>query len=163
MVDKKQPPGIRFRGVVVDHIRFVDVPAGAQKPTRLHYAIHVDTRAADTVAEVALTFRIVDEKRVKERTAGKPLDGQVFEDFLIEVRVTGSFEPDAVVNFPLDKFAKTNAVPLLTPFVREAVARITYSSRNGVVLLPPINVLALLEQSAAAEAAEAAQAAEQGN
>ncbi len=157
MVDKKQPPGIRFRGVVVDHIRFVDVPAGATKPARLHYAIHVDRRATETVADVALTFRIVDEKRVKEHTAGKPLDGQSFDDFLIEVRVTGTFEPDGAANFPLTQFTNTNAVPLLTPFVREAVARVTYSSRNGVVLLPPINVLALLEQSAAAEAAETAE------
>jgi preprotein translocase subunit SecB len=48
----------------------------------------------------------------------------------------------------LNEFAKTNGPALVMPFVREIIANITARSRNGIVLMPPINVVALTERHA---------------
>jgi preprotein translocase subunit SecB len=46
----------------------------------------------------------------------------------------------------LGTFAETQATAILMPFVREALASATVKSRFGPLLLPPINVAALVAE-----------------
>jgi preprotein translocase subunit SecB len=61
--------------------------------------------------------------------------------YTFELSITGMFaiQPGAEGSLPLDAFLVANSVPLLYPFVREAVAAITQRGRFGPVWLNPIN------------------------
>lgn len=61
--------------------------------------------------------------------------------------MTGRFEAiEQTPNLSLQEFATVNGPAIVMPFVREVVANITARSRNGIVLLPAMNVLALAER-----------------
>ena len=50
-------------------------------------------------------------------------------------------------NMDMEHYLKNNSPALMFPFIREHIATITQKSGVGPVLLPPINILALINQN----------------
>jgi len=134
-VDTAKEPGIIFLGVVVERIRFDDIPSGVSAPQDLQYQVGIQRRELQDpkAAEIILNMRV--------------FGGADVAKFNLEVSVSARFQPDeSSANMPLSEFLKSQAPALVMPFVRELVANITFRSRRGLVLLPPINVLALVQR-----------------
>ena len=135
-MDATKEPGIRITGIVVEHLRFDDITIG-QLPTTDHvFQIKIERRQIEgaTVGEAVLHFFM------------KPKEG-VESSFYFEADVAGRFETSGDdANMQLETFLKINGPAQLVPFLREIVANITFRSRHGVVLLPAINVIALVQR-----------------
>jgi len=139
-VDETREPGIRLAGVVVEQIRFDDMKAGEMRPKNLQFGLLIERRPGETpsVAEAVLRFTL------------RPGEGDV-STFYLEIALAGRFEQDADnANMPLDAFLRINGPALLVPFARELIANVTARSRHGLVLLPAINVVALVQRTESA-------------
>lgn len=139
-MDETREPGIRLAGVVVEYIRFDDMRAGEARPKNLQFGLVIERRSgeAPNVAEAVLRFTL------------KPGEGDV-SAFFLEVALAGRFEQDAEnPNMPLEGFLRINGPALLVPFARELIANISTRSRHGLVLLPAINVVALVQRTESA-------------
>ncbi|HET7586444.1 MAG TPA: protein-export chaperone SecB [Gemmatimonadaceae bacterium] len=135
-MDAAREPGIVFRSVYVERIRFDDLPDGVTRPDDFQYLIGIQRTHLEhpDAAEVTVRLRIT-------------ATGPDFAKFGVEVGVVGRFEPDpASPNLSLTDFANHQAPALVMPFVRELIANITARSRVGPILLPPINILALAQR-----------------
>lgn len=140
-MDTAKEPGILFLGVVVERIRFDDIPSGVAVPQDVQYQIGIQRREFDEgkTAEITLNMRV--------------FGGADVAKFNLEVSVSARFQPDEEnANMALSEFLRSQAPALVMPFVRELVANITFRSRRGLVLLPPINVLALVQREEAERA-----------
>ena len=140
MTDQAREPGIRLVGIVVERIRFDDIPAGGTRPKNLSYVARIERRrGTDGEFAEAVVHMVVKP--------APPEDSL----FLLEVSVAGRFELDkSAPNMPLDEFMRLNGPTIVIPFVREMVTNITARSRNGIVFLPAINVVELVRREEAA-------------
>lgn len=66
-------------------------------------------------------------------------------NFRLEASVTGLFEELPGSPLSIQKFSEIQAAALLFPYLREAITTITSKSPVGPIILPPINVPALLK------------------
>jgi len=135
-VDPTREPGIRLTNIIVEHLRFDDVAAGAPKPA-VQFAVHIERRLSesDPSGEVTVQFAL------------RPEEGETPQTFVLEVSLSGRFEADATApNMQLEEFLKVNGPAMLMPFIRELVANVTTRSRYGTVLLPAINVVELVRR-----------------
>jgi preprotein translocase subunit SecB len=141
VTDPTREPGIRTAGIVVDRIRFDDIEPGEPTFNTLDYKIAINRAAFEDPAaiEVTVVLFISPEQGVESR-------------YSLEVAVTGRFETDTTApNMPLSEFARYNGPAVVMPFVREIVANITARSRRGLVLLPAVNVQALVNRESAVQ------------
>jgi len=121
---------------VVEHLQFYDIRSGESIPKDHVVKLGIERRLTEgaVVAEVVLHFAI--RPKGEEQSA-----------FYLEVDLAGRFEQEAATqNMALEPFLKVNGPALLVPFLREVVANITFRSRHGVMLLPAINVAALVQR-----------------
>lgn len=134
-LDRAKQPGIRFVSVTVDSIRFQDIASTTDKVKDLEFQISVPKSLPEVATSLVTTmaFRVIPR-------------GEVSSRFRLEVRVSGHFESDESPNLDLATFARHQAPSLVLPFVRELIANISARSRQGLVLVPPINVLALFPE-----------------
>jgi preprotein translocase subunit SecB len=140
MPERNNEPGIRFTGIAVDRVRFDDVHVGEKPPKDLSFEFAIRRKSWETPAAVDITVSV---RAVPSDSEESP------SHFSLEVSVTGRFEAaEESPNVPLDQFAKFNGPAQVIPFVREFVANLTARSRRGLVLIPPMNVIALLEREA---------------
>jgi preprotein translocase subunit SecB len=134
-VDTSREPGIRLSGIVVDRIRFDDVEVGNAPGRNLQFEFSLSRKlwTSPPSLDVTIALRI---------SAPEPST-----KFALEIAMTGRFEPiEQTPNLALQEFAAVNGPAIVMPFVREAVANITARSRNGIVLLPAVNVVALAQK-----------------
>jgi preprotein translocase subunit SecB len=135
-VDETREPGIRLASIVIEHLHFDDIRAGDRPPNDHLYMLSIERRSTEqpNIGDAVLHF------------AMKPKDDEA-STFQLTVDVVGRFEADpSNPNLGLETFLKVNGPALLVPFLREMVANITFRSRHGVVLLPAINVVALVQR-----------------
>ncbi len=135
-MDESREPGIRLTSIVVEHLSFDDIRAGDRPPKDHLYNLAIERRSTEQahIADVVLHF------------AMKPKDDDA-SSFQLTADVVGRFEADpGAPNMALPAFLKVNGPAFLVPFLREVVANITFRSRHGPVLLPAINVLALVQR-----------------
>jgi preprotein translocase subunit SecB len=145
LAERTKEPGIRFAGVAVDRVRFDDLHVGEKPPKDLSFEFAIRRKFWATPAAVDITVSV---RAVPSDNEDSP------SHFSLEVSVTGRFEPaEENPNVPLDQFAKFNGPAQVIPFVREFVANLTARSRRGLVLIPPMNVIALMEREAEQAAA----------
>lgn len=69
--------------------------------------------------------------------------------FGLNIEVTGIFELDSSAIEKRNLFAETNAIAILFPYVRALVSTFTANANVSPLLLPPINVVKLIEDSRA--------------
>lgn len=88
----------------------------------------------------------------EERRAQVTLDVRVFPDlkwqpYRIEVSVSGLFGGLNVTEEQFDHFCKVSVPPILFPYVREIVHRLTMDGAFGIIRLHPVNVSNLVARS----------------
>jgi len=141
-MNREEQPGIYFVGLWLDHITFQDVESRDERPDNLEFAVNVVRTPVPEVNGIDITL----ELSMRGDEGDSP--------FFLSVGTTGRFVTDtAHPNMDLSAFAKTNGPALIMPFVREMVANITARSRNGPVLMPPVNVAKMLEEQEPQQAA----------
>lgn len=135
-MDIAREPGVRLSGIVVDRIRFDDLDVGSTPSKNLRFEVSLSRKiwkSPSPALDVSIGMRVAT--------------GDPTAKFSLELTMTGRFEPiEEAPNFPLPEFAKVNAPAIVMPFVRELVANITARSRQGIVLVPPMNVATLAQR-----------------
>lgn len=131
--------------MAVDRIRFDDVAVGEAIPKDLSFDFKIQRKfwEAPSALDVTVSLRAA------------PGLAAPSSSFSLELSMTGRFEStEENSNMPLETFAKHNGPAQVMPFIREFVANITARSRRGIVLLPSINIFALVAREDDAEKAK---------
>lgn len=131
--------GISFDWVIVRDLRFSD------NLDQVAVGVPLSEMAADVRVETK-----VDDARRSCRTLVRvtltPSQKQQDQLQVVAAAVEGQFTATgSATTVEMSEFAKRQAPAIIMPFVREAIASATAKSRFGQVLLPPINVIALME------------------
>lgn len=133
--------GLTFDWLVVRELRFVDDPAEANSRSLSQMEAELDIKTA--LSPEGRSCRCMVRVTLRPPTGGPGIPFQI-----LTAAVEGQFSvaegQTPTVN--LEGFAKLQAPAILMPFVREAIAMLTRGSRFGSVLLPPINVVAVVEE-----------------
>ncbi|HUP02151.1 MAG TPA: hypothetical protein VM737_11620 [Gemmatimonadota bacterium] len=126
--------GYKFDWVVTREVRFIDNPSrrGYERVGPISISLALATQVESQVCRVSLKSTV------------RPTEGDFFQSVhaWIEGQFTAFAEEPAVA---IDEFSKRHAPVILMPFLRDAIASATARSRLGQLLIPPINVIALLE------------------
>lgn len=132
-MENKNEPGIRLLSVFISKLNFDTHPAFPQQ-RGLSLAMDLNHKFTqdDTRLETLLTIDLWNSEKREE------------SPFNITATVVGLFEEIPGGAVTLKKFAEINAPSILFPYLREAVSSITAKSHLGSVLLPPVNIAALI-------------------
>ena len=140
--------GVRLLGVTVERIRYDDTPSGGGVQRDCEIAWRIERRFSESSPDQA-------ECAVAVLVRSMPED----PPFFLEISVVGHVREDAPnPAMPIEKFMHINAPAQLVPFARELVANISVRSKRGVIILPSVNLVQLVQeietQAAAAVPAE---------
>lgn len=137
-MDKTRQPGISFDGIILvkeDFWRDHNVPEGE---LNIQLGIH-------------MTYGPFDPE---QNTAEMEIDLKVMHNDNAVVKIVTKFVglfsviPDKE-NMDIQEFLENNAPALMYPYVREHISAITTKAGIKTVILPPLNVRALLIQGSA--------------
>ncbi|MGX9806134.1 protein-export chaperone SecB [Exiguobacterium acetylicum] len=114
---------------------------------------HLNNRYVDNSHTVEFNIeRYVQYLEDEENTMYVTLILNIFENaeennypFSIFLDVTGIFQLDNIERERREDFAEVNAVAILFPYLRSLVSTYTANSNVPALILPPINVMKLLE------------------
>ena len=146
--------GINFDWVIVRDLRFSDNPAkaGFSVLSDLAADIHIESSLDASKRICRSLVRLSLEPSAAQREEFQVISATVEGQF----SVVGGAEPS--VN--IEVFANHQAPAILMPFLREAIASATARSRLGQVLVPPINVVAVISEMEVAKGSAAPAALE---
>ena len=132
-MDKEKQPGIICETILLAKLSFERKPAISDKPE-----IDLNLSAKNSISEdrknlnIELTLSVVDKK----------------ESFNINCTMIGVFKVNSdEANMPLEKFSEVNGPAIILPYLREIVSNTTMRSGMFPVVIPPINVSALLHKN----------------
>lgn len=129
--------GVRLLGVTLERLRFEespDAPLGGEG--------HLDVRWR-------IERRLTSESASAAQCAVRVIltAGPESKAFLLDATLVGQFQEGTRDDkVPLPTFMAINAPAQIVPFVRELVANLTVRSRRGMVMLPSVNVVHLVQQ-----------------
>lgn len=66
--------------------------------------------------------------------------------FSLKINMTGIFKLDNIYESERESFAEVNAVAILFPYIRSLISTITANVNVPPLILPPINVVNLIEE-----------------
>jgi preprotein translocase subunit SecB len=117
---------------------------------------------ADIQASIDVTFVVGSDDQWGVTTLRMKLLPPIERPDLFEViavTVEGKFSKatDSTTTVELKEFLGKHAAAILFPFVREAIASFMTKTRFGVILLPPLNVSAIVEEIEKTRAAVASE------
>lgn len=125
---------IRLLGVTVERVHFADTPTSA-RGRDLSVLWQIERRLSSDLAKASCALTI--------SVYSKPGDAA----FLLDATLVGSFERDDEGEaLTLEEFMRVNGPAQVVPFVREFVSNLTARSRAGVVMLPSVNLVALVQE-----------------
>jgi preprotein translocase subunit SecB len=138
-VEQKHLTGVRIDWLYVREVVFVDDPDKYGREPLPEAAARIDVRqqAADDQRSCRVYLRI---SFGDDDSLGLQLSAAVEAQFSL-------MGEESAVN--IEEFMMRQGPVILMPFLRDALATATSKSRIGTVLLPPINVLSVLEGIAA--------------
>jgi preprotein translocase subunit SecB len=134
-MDKTKQPGIKFDGILLvkeDFWRDYTVPKGIEP--RLNFNFKWSENDKKFTAELDTSVTLQNENG----------------DEVLRLNSTwvGLFSIDEQLeNMDIEEYLKTNSSALMIPYIREHISAITSKSGVGAILLPPINVLALIQSA----------------
>ncbi len=144
-LQKRHEAGLRFDWVVVRELVFEDKRERTERERfqNLSLSISVDSTIADDNKSCRVYMRM---------TVEQPDDVESnFEQ--IVAAVEGKFSVvGETPTVKLEDFVNRQAPAILMPYLRQAISAGTALSRFGQLLIPPINVVAVLEDMQKAEA-----------
>lgn len=130
---EQNDPGINLRGIFLTGLHF-EVKPNLKRGPGFYTTLHIATDIVESTKrlELGLTLEL--------RSSKKP------EESAVEIMATivGRFEQMPGSSLDLKKFSEVNGPAILFPYLREAVSSVTAKSPIGAVLLPPVNIAALV-------------------
>lgn len=129
-MDKQKQPGIRFKNVVLKNLSF---SREAELPE--NNILDVTFNSSKSLSENGKQLAYVLGIEIKEKNNA----------FSIACSAVGFFEiDDNNANMQLDQFSDENAPALIFPYLREIVSSTTLKAGMDPVVLPPVNIRAML-------------------
>lgn len=131
-MDKDKQPGISFDSIMLVKENFW---RGYNVPEE-----------SEPKLEFGLTWNIENNKYVVGLSTTLKLIHEEAEVLVLENEFIGLFSIiECSPNMDIEQYVKNNSAALMFPYVREHISAITQKSGVKPVLLPPINVLALVK------------------
>ena len=133
-MDTNKQPGINFGGIILVKEEFErDTSIGSELETNVGFGISANESDGTYFVELETTIKLMEDGVNKVSLIFKHV---------------GMFSVDGdSANLPMDDFLKYNAPAIMFPFVREHVSSITTKAGIPTVLLPPMNIVAMINQS----------------
>ena len=132
-MDQSKQPGLKFDRIIVKNINFDRTEQFTGKPKlNINFKQNIQIDPNKNRMICLLTGSLEDENK----------------NFHFEATIAGFFSSkEENPNMPIEEFAKSNALAHMFPFFRELVFNIT--SRAGIppIILPPMNVNAMIKDS----------------
>lgn len=130
-MDKTKQPGISFDSIILVEETFwrdFNVPADSEIEFNVEMVINIQENNSNT--QLITTLRMKSEEK---------------EVLKLSSTFVGLFSINkGNENMDLEHYLRNNSPALMFPFIREHIATITQKSGVGPVLLPPINIIALV-------------------
>ena len=134
MMDPTKQPGIFFEGVYLSKLVFRRT---SHSPKELSFGLGLD-----------LTRHIEKKegggKRLVLSLKADPMRGIKDPPFELEIELVGVFEAEPESNLAIEEFAEKQAPAHLVPYLRELISSVTARTDLPALMLPPVNVNALL-------------------
>lgn len=133
MMDKTKQPGIRFDGIILVEEKFwrdYVIP----EDTKLDLKIESGSSKLDNSYNIELKsiLRLIKEDK---------------EALILESKFIGFFSViEGDENMDIDEYIKNNAPALMFPYIREHISAITIKAGMKPILVPPLNMKALLNK-----------------
>lgn len=142
VVPSEQPPQFRLERFAVRRALFEEVerippPEGERRPRRVTLNLQVNTSI--TMNPESMRAIVMLDVHVMPDLQWQP--------YRIEVKVSGGFVGENVTIQQFDQFCKIGVPPILFPYVREIVHRLTMDAVFGSVRIDPINIADLVSKS----------------
>lgn len=133
-MDKDKQPGINFKSITLvkeEFWRDYNVPEETTPDINIGFGWSVQEN--DYVVELSTTLRLLHQEQEKLK---------------LDTTFIGVFSViENNENMNIEEYIKSNSVALMFPYIREHISTITQKSGIRPVLLPPINVVALIKRS----------------
>lgn len=132
-MDASKQPGIKFSGVILVKDEFERVPVvGAELETNVGFAISANESDGTYYVEIETTVKLSEEE---------------VEKVTLVCKHVGMFSVDEdTPNMPIEDFMKYNAPAIIFPYIREHISSITSKAGIPTVILPPMNIVAMIDQ-----------------
>lgn len=133
-MDVNKQPGISFDNIILVEDKFWrdhNVPPNSE----LKFKIDTEwsSEADDYFVNVSPSLKLVNEKEE--------------EVLVLECKFIGMFSViESEKNMDIEKYVNSNAIGLMYPYIREHISSITQKAGIKPILLPPINISALLNK-----------------
>lgn len=132
-MDKSKQPGINFDGIILvgeEFWRNHNVPSDSK----------IDLK-------VQASNNIIDNKATVEITSILRLVHEAKDVLSLESRFVGLFSViDGDENMGIEEYIQNNSPALMFPYIREHISTITGKAGIKPILLPPVNLLSILNK-----------------
>jgi len=131
-MDITKQPGISFDGIILVKETFwreVNVPDNSAVELNVDMNLNITEDSSTNLLVTTVLMKHGEDVVLK-----------------LETNFVGFFSIKGDQNMDMEKYLKTNSAALMFPFVREHIATITQKAGVGPVLLPPINIIAMINQ-----------------
>jgi len=132
-MDKQQQPGITFDAILLSDIHFERKPYLDK-----NLEIDVSFEAKRSIEGNKGSVQIITKLQLKTET-------EVFVK--LELVHVGVFSVTDEPNMSLEHFLEFNAPALIFPYIRNEISSITCSAGLTPVVLPPMNIMAMIKQN----------------
>jgi len=133
-MDKTKQPGINFNAIFLVEEKFWRdhyVPSDSE----IQFNVEMSTNMQEHISSTQLKTTLIMKNEEKEVLK-------------LESTFVGLFSIDKEhENMEMEHYLKNHSPALMFPFIREHIASITQKSGIPPVLLPPINILAIINQN----------------
>lgn len=138
---------LKFRNYIVNSVVF-------------HVNHKFDSESVDLDFQVGREIELVEEDEY-EHVLLVTLNVEIFRDaiernypFSMSISVTGIFEVEGTHDEQKQGLAEVNAVAILFPYIRALVTTFTANANVNPLVLPPINVVKMLESQSQIETSD---------
>ncbi|HQO10628.1 MAG TPA: protein-export chaperone SecB [Clostridiales bacterium] len=132
-IDVTKQPGIRFEFVILNKSEF---ERKRSILTKNEIGINYKCNSIITPDNKRLESELIAE--ITEKSGNFKLICSMIGVFTVE---------DEKANMPLKDFAEMNAAALIFPYLREHISSISVKAGIQVILLPPTNIMALVQKN----------------
>lgn len=135
-MDKKKQPGIHFNSIIlVESNFFRDTNVPNDMKTEVSVSVGNNVNQEKTQCNVDMTFELTGRTSIDEVC------------LKIKSRFIAFFKTEEdKCNMEIEKFANENAPVLMIPYIREYLSNVTSRAGIETIILPPINIFALMNK-----------------
>lgn len=132
-MDARKQPGINFDSIFIKDLVFHRSPKLSGKP---EIEMDFKSKSGFSTDKTKLMYEV--RALVKDKA----------DTFNIDCTMIGIFSINpGEENYPLEQFGQENAAALIFPYIRETIASVTSKAGIPALLLPPLNIHALLVEA----------------